>query len=159
MGFCKKKEKEKKVCIIEATIKSSKINYLDLDSFLGLTFFKTESRKILDKLEKKMQFDANKEHQNRCFLLDLIKQIHSINVIKYTFQIPNPYYGQKTIQNFNKDFFDLGMKYNQTQICATDNCCISEKKIHVKEQELIEGFGESKGIDKVEFLIRKEWRS
>lgn len=120
-----KKNSEGDICIIKALLSSEQNRVLDLDSVDGVTFFYEETAEILNKASGGVTFSKSTPHKNRCFLLDIIKELHNLDIIIQTFERKdNPSYGAANTKFFEANLFPINVNYKEKQICATNNACI-----------------------------------
>lgn len=122
--------------------KISSKNILDLDKKLGMNKF----LKFCEELGKEIvelgiildftQDDASKklkQERMRCFYLDQMKDRENIDTIIYTFSKDNPSY-----KYANNSMKDMGLSYNEKQICVTKNDNISNRYEVCKHPEFDE---------------------
>lgn len=117
-------------CVIRAEIRAE--NVLDLDNPFALNQFffwchESASKEIIPSgvvLDFDMGDGQEKAKQReRCFWLDYIKEEKDISVIIYTFSKKNPSYGN------HHHMKDVGLYYNEKQICVSDNKFIVHKEV------------------------------
>lgn len=96
----------------------------ELDCFLD--FIKDYMKQMADN-NIVINFDRTKVEETRCFFLDIMKKEKNIFVIIRTFDKESPSYGKFDLRTLPMEI-ELGLKYNETQICVTRNSVIFNKK-------------------------------
>ncbi len=120
--------------VIKADIIVDKNKLIDLDDSNDLDSFFEFVKTFLKKAEESglnITLEKGKEYEirNRCFMLDMMKKHKNIVVVKSTFTKNDPTYGNYNIKKFEKDNYEFGLSYKETQICVSSNEYILNKEI------------------------------
>jgi len=108
--------------IIKAQLSSAVKSVLDLDSVEGVNIFYQKIREMWN-VFRTVQF-SNDEHQNLCFVLDVLAKQFDFQAIIKTFESSDPSYGVVNTRRFDRDLFKLNVRYKERQICVRSNSCI-----------------------------------
>lgn len=121
----RKRKSQKAISVLKALLSSESNKVLDLDSPEGINFFYQEIQNILTDANGAITFSKDDPHKNRCAMLDVIKEIHNIEIIIHTFERKDrPSYAAVDTNWFDEHLFPVDVTYKEKQICATSNTCI-----------------------------------
>lgn len=130
----KNKSAISKIAVIKVFLKTTSEKVLDLDTIEGVNIFYEKLDQLWNEF-KTVEFSADDERKNRCLILDVLKEVMNLDIIIYTFTPENPTYGRAQAAWFHDNVFPIGIKYKETQICATDNNCIKIENVEYYDEE------------------------
>lgn len=117
--YCKPNPK-----VIKFYTKIEKDKYLDLDDPQKLNEYDEYYKKMLDNLSKHNKvLKFKSKYEAMCWGLNIYKKDNHIDAVKYTFENNRTKNAMKYKSN------KLGYKYNETQICISNNDVVYKKEL------------------------------